>query len=262
MKKILALLLLISIPAYAADKTVRGGTHTSTLQSTDSFLLQRNNTGPYFYINENELIPALSLTTSNVSEGSNLYYTNARADARVSTAIGASVQAHDADLDAAAAISATGLVKRTGAGAWTAVSSISYASVTGLGSLATQNGTFSGTSSGTNTGDITISGQNYLSLTGQALTANPVDLSSSNATGTLATGRFPALTGDVTTSAGSLATTLAIVNSNPGSFGPSTAIPIFTVTAKGLITAAGTSPVVAPAGTLTGNALPSTILHS
>lgn len=78
----------------------------------------------------------------------------------------------------------------------------------GLGTLATQSGTFSGTSSGTNTGDVTLSGQSYLSLAGQALTANAVDLSGTHATGTLAAGRFPALTGDVTTTAGSLATAI------------------------------------------------------
>lgn len=63
--------------------------------------------------------------------------------------------------------------------------------------------------SGTNSGDLTFSGENYLSLTGQALTASAVNLSGSNATGTLAAGRFPALTGDITTSAGALATTIA-----------------------------------------------------
>jgi hypothetical protein len=61
---------------------------------------------------------------------------------------------------------------------------------------------------GTNSGDISIAGQNYLSLAGQTLTANAVDLSGTNVTGTLASGRFPALTGDVTTAAGSLATSI------------------------------------------------------
>jgi hypothetical protein len=51
-------------------------------------------------------------------------------------------------------------------------------------------------------------------------------------TGTLAAARFPALTGDVTTTAGSLATTLATVNSNVGTFQG------ITVNAKGLVTAA------------------------
>jgi len=54
----------------------------------------------------------------------------------------------------------------------------------GLGSLATQSGTFSGTSSGTNTGDVSIAGQNYLSLAGQVLTAAQINLAS-NVTGDL-----------------------------------------------------------------------------
>lgn len=56
---------------------------------------------------------------------------------------------------------------------------------------------------------ISIAGENYLSLAGNVLTANPVDVSGSNITGTLKAASFPALTGDVTTSAGNLATTIA-----------------------------------------------------
>ena len=74
----------------------------------------------------------------------------------------------------------------------------------GLGTLATQSGTFSGTSSGTNTGDQTIT-----------------------------------LTGDVTGSGtGSFAATLATVNANTGSWGLAASVSQFTVNAKGLITAA------------------------
>jgi hypothetical protein len=65
------------------------------------------------------------------------------------------------------------------------------------------------TVSGTNTGDITKTGENYITLTGQQITANAVNLSGTNATGTLAAARFGALTGDVTNSAGSYATTIA-----------------------------------------------------
>jgi hypothetical protein len=54
-------------------------------------------------------------------------------------------------------------------------------------------------------------GENYLTLTGQTLKAFPINLSGTNATGILAAGRFPALTGDITTTAGSLATTLKSV---------------------------------------------------
>ncbi len=63
--------------------------------------------------------------------------------------------------------------------------------------------------SGTNTGNVTKSGENYLTLTGQAITANAVNLSGTNVTGTLAAARMPALTGDVTTSAGAVATSIA-----------------------------------------------------
>jgi hypothetical protein len=59
----------------------------------------------------------------------------------------------------------------------------------------------------------------------------------SDVTGTLLAAQFPALTGDVTTSAGALATTLATVNAGVGTFGSATAIPQLTVNAKGLITA-------------------------
>jgi hypothetical protein len=64
--------------------------------------------------------------------------------------------------------------------------------------------------------------------------------------------QFPALTGDITTPGASLVATLATVNSNVGSFGGASSVPNFTVNAKGLVTAAGSSAVVAPAGTLTG----------
>lgn len=56
-------------------------------------------------------------------------------------------------------------------------------------------------------------------------------------TGTLQAAQFPALTGDVTTTAGGLATTLATVNANVGSFGSTTQCVTTTVNAKGLTTA-------------------------
>ena len=62
--------------------------------------------------------------------------------------------------------------------------------------------------SGDNTGDISLSGQNYISLNNQAITANAVNLSGTNVSGTLAAARFPGLLGDVTNSVGDLTTTL------------------------------------------------------
>ena len=71
------------------------------------------------------------------------------------------------------------------------------------------------------------------------------------------------LTGDGTASGpGSSALTLATVNSNVGSFGSSTSIPSFTVNGKGLITAASSNVVIAPAGTLSGTTLNSTVVSS
>ena len=76
--------------------------------------------------------------------------------------------------------------------------------------------------------------------------ANLTSLNASNiSSGTLPAARMPALTGDITTTAGAVATTLATVNSNVGSFGSTSAIPIITVNAKGLITAVSTAAVTA-----------------
>ena len=75
-----------------------------------------------------------------------------------------------------------------------------------------------GATAGATGGDVVLTGQNYLSLSGQTITANPIDLSGTNATGTLAAARFPALTGDVTTIAGSLVTTLTSTGITPGTY--------------------------------------------
>lgn len=70
-----------------------------------------------------------------------------------------------------------------------------------------------------------------------------------------------AMSGDATL-ANTGAITFATVNSNVGSFGSSTAIPSFTVNGKGLVTAASTNVVIAPAGTLTGTTLASNVVTS
>lgn len=87
---------------------------------------------------------------------------------------------------------------------------------------------------GTNTGDVTLTGENYLSLAGQQIDAEPIDLTGTNVTGQLKGASFPVLTGDVTSPGASLATTLKTVNSSVGSFSAAN----ITVNAKGLITAA------------------------
>ena len=93
-------------------------------------------------------------------------------------------------------------------------------------------------------------------------TLSSLSLPFSQLSGSATAAQMPAFTGDITTSAGSTATTLATVNSNVGSFGSSTSIPSFTVNGKGLVTAASGNAVIAPAGTLTGSTLSSGVTAS
>ncbi len=100
----------------------------------------------------------------------------------------------------------------------TSVSSSGIVTGTNISATGTISGSnFSGTSSGTNTGDQTIT-----------------------------------LTGDVTgTGSGSFTTTLSTVNSNVGTFGSSTQVPVITVDGKGRVTAISTVSVSAGSGTVT-----------
>lgn len=71
-------------------------------------------------------------------------------------------------------------------------------------------------------------------------------------TGALQAAQEPAHTGDVTNTAGSLALTLATVNSNVGAFGSATKSATVTVNAKGLVTAASENTVTPAVGSVTG----------
>ncbi len=105
----------------------------------------------------------------------------------------------------------TSVAGRTGA------VTIAAADVSGLGTLATQSGTFSGTSSGTNTGDQTIT-----------------------------------LTGDVTGSGtGSFAATLASTGVAAAAYGSASSVATFTVDSKGRLTAAGSTSIAIAASAVT-----------
>jgi len=97
--------------------------------------------------------------------------------------------------------------------------------------------------------DITVVGTLTGGATGAGFTVN---LGTSTISGTLPASAHPALTGDITSTAGALATTLATVNSNTGSFGSGSSIPTFTVNGKGLITAAGSASIAAPLSGISG----------
>ena len=109
------------------------------------------------------------------------------------------------------------IVVTTSNGLLTTAASISTSQITGLGTLATQSGTFSGTSSGTNTGDQTIT-----------------------------------LTGDVTGSGtGSFAATLASTGVAASSYGSASSVATFTVDAKGRLTTAGSTSIAIAASAVT-----------
>lgn len=97
----------------------------------------------------------------------------------------------------------------------------------------------------------------HASLTGAA--ANPDVLvdgpkwdADHTITGSVDATQMPALTGDVTTSAGSTTTTLATVNANVGTFGSATQTVQVTFNAKGLATAASGVTVTPAIGSVTG----------
>lgn len=99
------------------------------------------------------------------------------------------------------------------------------------------------------------------------LTTPAAGVSSVNGqTGAVTVNAINQITGDLAagpaSGSQSVAGTLATVNSNVGSFGSSTAIPSFTVNGKGLVIAASTNVVIAPAGTLTGTTLASNVVSS
>lgn len=168
------------------------------------------------------------------------------------------------------------IVKRNGSGNFSA--GTITANLTGLASNATTSVSFTGNLSGDVTGTQSATAISSPTVTGKLLTGYTVGANSSlaatdsilSAFGKVqgqinaATGAaITALIGDGTaTGPGSVAFTLATVNGNIGSFGSSTSIPSFTVNAKGLITAAGSNAVIAPAGTLSGTTLNSTVVNS
>jgi len=80
-------------------------------------------------------------------------------------------------------------------------------------------------------------------------------LATTKLTGTLQAAQFPALTGDVTTSAGAVATTLANTAVTPASYGSATQVATFTVDSKGRLTAAASTSIAIAASQVTSGTL-------
>ena len=124
----------------------------------------------------------------------------------------------------------------------------------GLGSIATQDITnvtlTGGTINGVIIGGSTAAAGSFTTLNASGAITGDLTGNADTATA-LATGRTIGMTGDMTWTSASFdgsgnvtgAGTLATVNSNVGSFGTTTAIPVVTVNAKGLVTAVTTATI-------------------
>jgi hypothetical protein len=83
----------------------------------------------------------------------------------------------------------------------------------------------------------------YLKGNGAAAVTTSATVPAADVTGVLAASNIPALTGDVTTTAGSTATTLANTAVTAGAYGSSSQSGTFTVDAKGRLTAASNTTI-------------------
>jgi hypothetical protein len=141
------------------------------------------------------------------------------AAAAASTDFAAASHAHGNLTTAGAIGSTTGqIVVTTASGVLTTAASISTSQVSGLGSLATQSGTFSGTSSGTNTGDQTIT------LTGDVTGSGTGSFAATLANTGVSAGTYTSVTVDAkgrVTAGSSPAVAYSALSGVPSTFAPS-----------------------------------------
>ena len=217
-------------------------------------------------------VDAYSSGTTFLAKANNLSDLTNTATARTNLglAIGTNVQAYDADLATIAGLTPTNNYAIIGNGtSWTssALPASGVTSVTGTAPISSSGGSTPAISLASGYGDTqnpyASKTANYVLAspngssgvpTFRALVAADVPTLNQNTTGsaaTLTTGRTISISGDLTYTSPSFngssnvtaAGTLATVNSNTGSFGSSSSIPVITVNGKGLVTAVSTATV-------------------
>jgi len=152
-------------------------------------------------------------------------------------------------------INATDLLSASRAVINTNFSNLNTAKVDGATALTTAGRLVEVASSGVATQTSFASSVVVLTSGSYADPAWVTSLATTKLTGTLQAAQFPALTGDVTTSAGAVATTLANTAVTPASYGSATQVATFTVDSKGRLTAAASTSIAIAASQVTSGTL-------
>jgi hypothetical protein len=232
-----------------ANSGVIAGTYNSVTVNAKGIITAATNqtyaTQSYVTTAISNLVGSAPAALDTLQELSAALNNDANYASSITTAL-SNKQPLDADLTAIAALAGTsGLLKKTAADTWTLDTSTYLTGITS-GQVTTALGYTpynatnpSGYLTGITSSQVTT-----------ALGYTPYNATNPN--GYITGNQSVSITGDITGSGTTgITATLATVNTNVGSFGSATAIPVITVNAKGLVTAVSTSNVSIPSGSLT-----------